>query len=148
GVEGMTNRRALDAIVPAREQWPADRRNPVYRHLGEWWNNAELVQEAFGGRLSDLDRMQRASQLLQATGLQYSVEADRRRVPRCGIVLPWQLGESFPNAWCTSSVDFFGEPKPAFHAVTRAFARERVTIRVDRAVWAGHEEVAAEAWVW
>ena len=30
----------------------ADRTNPVYEHLGAWWNNAPLVQEAFGGRIA------------------------------------------------------------------------------------------------
>jgi beta-mannosidase len=147
GVEGMTNRRALDALIPAGQQWPAGRENPVYRHLGEWWDNEPLVQAAFGHRLTDVDRLLRASQLLQADGLQYAVEADRRRSPRCSMVLPWQLHESFPNAWCTSSVDYHGEPKPAYHAVARAFSPERVTLRLDRAAAAG-EPLRSEAWVW
>jgi beta-mannosidase len=147
GVEGMTNRRALDALVPAEQQWPADRGNPVYRHLGEWWDNAPLVQDAFGGRLADVGAMLRASQLLQATGLQYAVEADRRRAPRASMVLPWQLHESFPNAWCTSSVDYHGEPKPAYHAVARAFAADRVTLRIDRIAAQG-AALSAEAWLW
>nr|WP_284253755.1 hypothetical protein [Pseudolysinimonas kribbensis] len=146
GVEGMTNRRALDALIPAEQQWPAGRDNPVYRHLGEWWDNETLVQEVFGQRLTDVDRLLRASQLLQAAGLQYAVEADRRRAPRCSMVLPWQLHESFPNAWCTSSVDYHGEPKPAYHAVARAFAADRVTLRIERAAAAG-EPLRAEAWV-
>ncbi|BDZ47106.1 glycosyl hydrolase 2 galactose-binding domain-containing protein [Naasia aerilata] len=147
GVEGMTNRRALDRLVPAADQWPADRTSAVYRHLGDWWNNADLVQRAFGGRLSDVDGMRRASQWLQATGLAYAVEADRRRAPRCSMVLPWQLNESFPNAWCTAVVDWLGEPKPAFDAVARAFRGDRVTIRTDAVAWGGGV-ASAEAWVW
>ncbi|WP_210481465.1 hypothetical protein [Naasia sp. SYSU D00948] len=147
GVEGMTNRRALDGLIPAEDQEPADRRNPVYRHLGDWWNNAELVERSFGGRLRGVEQLRRASQWLQATGLAYAVEADRRRAPRCSMVLPWQLDESFPNAWCTSAVDFSGEPKPAFWAVARAFAADRVTVRTEAAAWAGGSP-AAEAWVW
>lgn len=147
GVEGMTNRRALDAVIPDDQQWPVGRENPLYRHLGDWWNNEPLVQTAFGGRLTDVGRLLRASQFLQATGLQYAVEGDRRRRPRCSMVLPWQLGESFPNAWCTSSVDYHGEPKPSYHAVTRAFAAERITIRVDRMI-AGGIPLRAEGWVW
>lgn len=148
GVEGMASLRSLRALVPAESQWPADRSNPVYRHLGEWWNNAELVSESFGGRLHDLERLQRASQWLQAAGLQYAIEADRRRWPRCSMVLPWQLAESFPNAWCTSAVEWSGEAKPAFHAARRAFARDRVTIRTPRTAWAGHDMMTAEAWLW
>lgn len=148
GVEGMTNLRSLEALVPEPERWPADRTNPVYRHLGEWWNNADQVIDLFGGRPDTLETLNRASQLLQATGLQYSVEADRRRFPRCSMVLPWQLNESYPNAWCTAAVDFRGDAKPAFFAVARAFERRRVTLRVTRAVWAGESVASVEAWLW
>jgi beta-mannosidase len=148
GVEGMTNLRTLEALIPEPDRWPADRTNATYRHLGEWWNNADLLQRVFGGRLHDLEVMQHASQWLQATGLQYAVEADRRRWPRCSMVLPWQLNESFPNAWCTSSVDFRGDTKPAFDAVRRAFLPRRTTIRVDRSAWHEHDTFEAEGWAW
>ncbi len=147
GVEGMANRRAWTASVPTPDQWPVGRDNPVYRHLGDWWNNAELVRECFGGRLDSPDAYRAASQFLQATGLAYAVEADRRRWPRCSMVLPWQLAESYPNAWCTAVVDHAGEPKPAFHAVARAYRPERVTARVDRIAHRG-EAPMVEAWVW
>jgi len=148
GVEGMTNLRSLYALVPEKQRWPADRSNAVYRHLGEWWNNAPLVQESFGGRLGTVEELQRASQLQQATGLQYAVESDRRRWPPCSMVVPWQLNESYPNAWCTSSVDYRGEAKPAYHAVARAYRQDRVTLQVDRAVWAGQVTAEARAWLW
>jgi beta-mannosidase len=64
------------------------------------------------------------------------------------MVLPWQLNESYPNAWRTSAVDYFGTPKPAYFAVARAFAPERVTVRVPTAVWAGEDAPHAQAWVW
>jgi beta-mannosidase len=147
GVEGMTNRRALDALVPAEEQDPPDRTNPVYRHLGDWWNNADLVRRCFAGRLENVEQVRRASQWLQATGLGYAVEADRRRARRCSMVLPWQLDESFPNAWCTSVVDFLGEPKPAFWSVARAFRPDRVSIRTAASTWSG-ALASAEAWLW
>ncbi|WP_285114899.1 hypothetical protein [Leifsonia sp. fls2-241-R2A-40a] len=148
GVEGMTNLRSLEALIPEGDRWPADRTNPVYRHLGEWWNNADQVVALFGGRPDTLETLNRASQLLQATGLQYSVEADRRRFPRCSMVLPWQLNESYPNAWCTAAVDFRGDPKPAFFAVARAFERRRATLRVSRAAWEGERTASVEAWLW
>lgn len=147
GVEGMANARSFEAVVPEGERWPCDRSNPVMRHLGEWWNNEPVVQEAFGHRLTDVTAVRRGSQLLQATGLQYAVEADRRRSPRCSMVIPWQLAESFPNAWCTAVVDHLGEAKPALHAVARAFADDRVTLRVDRAVWPDRDP-KAQAWLW
>ncbi|TDC54153.1 hypothetical protein E1212_03175 [Jiangella ureilytica] len=147
GVEGMANRRLWTALVPPADRWPVGRENPLYRHLGDWWNNAALVQECFGGRLTTPGEFRRASQFLQASGLAYAVEADRRRWPRTSVVLPWQLAESYPNAWCTAVVDHAGEPKPAFHAVSRAFAPERVTGRLDRLAFDGGP-VGVEAWLW
>ncbi|RIQ18864.1 glycoside hydrolase family 2 protein [Jiangella rhizosphaerae] len=147
GVEGMANRRLWTALVPPADRWPVGRENPVYRHLGDWWNNAALVRESFGGRLTTPDEFRRASQFLQAAGLAYAVEADRRRWPRASMVLPWQLAESYPSAWCTAVVDHAGEPKPAYHAVARAFAPERVTARLDRLAFDG-APVEVEAWLW
>jgi beta-mannosidase len=118
GVEGMTNRAAHQALIAEERRWPADRSNPVYEHLGAWWNNAPLVQASFGGRIDDLETMRRASQWLQYDGLRYAVEARLRQ----GIgVIPWQLNESYPNAWCTAVVDWHGVPKPAYWGVRRAY---------------------------
>jgi beta-mannosidase len=144
GVEGMTNRRALEALIAPEHRWPADRSNPVYEHLGAWWNNAALVQEAFGGRIEDVDTMRRASQWLQYDGLRYAVEAQRRRWPRCSGTLPWQLNESFPNAWCTSAVDWHGDPKPAYWGVARAY-RGAASARFATCAWGGLGEVRAES---
>jgi beta-mannosidase len=139
GVEGMTNRRALEAAVAEEHRWPADRSNPVYEHLGAWWNNAPLVQECFGGRIEDVETMRRASQWLQYDGLRYAVEATRRR--GAGTI-PWQLNEPFPNAWCTCAVDWHGEPKPAYHGVARAY-RGAPTAQFETCAWGGLGEVRA-----
>jgi beta-mannosidase len=119
GVEGMTNRRALEALIPEEQRWPADRSNPVYEHLGAWWNNAPLVQESFGGRIEDVETMRRCSQWLQYEGLRYAVEAT---LARGAGTIPWQLNEPYPNAWCTCAVDYHGVPKPAYYGVARAYA--------------------------
>jgi beta-mannosidase len=141
GVEGMTNRASLEALVDEEHRWPPDRTNPVYEHLGAWWNNAPFVQECFGGRIGDLETMRRASQWLQYDGLRYAVEAAQRR--GCGTI-PWQFNESFPNAWCTSAVDWHGRPKPAYWGVARAY-REGVSARFATCAWGGETEV--RAWI-
>lgn len=147
GVEGMTNKRSLEHLIPADHRWPADRSNPVYRHTGAWWINAPLVQESFGHRLRDVEQLRRASQLMQADGLRYAVEADRRRSPRMSMVLPWQLNEPVPNAWGTFAVDFYGSPKPVYDSLSRAFADIRVTLQTASSVWPT-EKPAVTAWVW
>jgi beta-mannosidase len=144
GVEGMTNRRALDELIASEHRWPADRTNPVYEHLGAWWNNASLVQEAFGGRIDDVETMRRASQWLQYEGLRYAVEATIRRAWQASGVLPWQFNESFPNAWCTCAVDWHGEPKPVYYGVARAY-RGAPSAQFATCAWGGLGEVRALA---
>ncbi len=76
------------------------------------------MQEAFGGRIEDVETMRRCSQWLQYEGLRYAVEATLRR--GAGTI-PWQLNEPYPNAWCTCAVDHRGDPKPAYYGVARAY---------------------------
>jgi beta-mannosidase len=142
GVQGMTNRCALERLVDEDARWPADRTNTVYEHLGAWWNNADFVQDAFGGRIGDVETMRRASQWLQYEGLRYAVEAQRRRWPRCSGTLPWQFGESYPNAWCTSALDHRGDPKPAYWGVARAY-RGAPSAQFATCAWGGETEVRA-----
>jgi beta-mannosidase len=139
GVEGMTNRQALEQLISEEHRWPADRTNAVYEHLGAWWNNATLVQECFGGRIEDVETMRRASQWLQYEGLRYAVEATQRR--GAGTI-PWQFNESFPNAWCTAAVDWHGNPKPAYFGVARAY-RGAATAQFATPAWGGLGEVRA-----
>jgi beta-mannosidase len=141
GVEGMTNRAAHEQLIDEERRWPADRSNPVYEHLGAWWNNAPLVRECFGGRIESLETLRRASQWLQYDGLRYAVEANMRRQRSVGV-LPWQLNESFPNAWCTAAVDWHGEPKPAYWGVRRAY-RGAPSARFLTCAWGGEQEVRA-----
>jgi beta-mannosidase len=143
GVEGMTNRRALEALVDEPHRWPADRTNPIYEHLGAWWNNTPLVQESFGGRLGDIDRLRRASQQLQYDGLRYAVEANRRRGSG---VIPWQFNESYPNAWCTCAVDHRGDPKPVYYGVGRAYRPVHACASFAMWAWGGEDEVRARVW--
>jgi beta-mannosidase len=139
GVEGMTNRAALEALIAENHRWPADRTNAVYEHLGAWWNNAPLVEECFGGQIEDVETLRRASQWLQYDGLRYAVEATLRR--GAGVI-PWQFNESFPNAWCTCAVDWHGDPKPAYHGVARAY-RGAPSAQFATCAWGGLGEVRA-----
>ncbi|MDX6409024.1 MAG: beta-mannosidase [Gaiellaceae bacterium] len=140
GVEGMTNRAALEELIDEQHRWPPDRTNPVYEHLGAWWNNTPLVQECFGDRIRDVETMRRASQWLQYDGLRYAVEASLRR--GCGTI-PWQFDESFPNAWCTAAVDYHGVPKPAYWGVARAYRAKHASAQFETCAWGGGTEVRA-----
>ena len=139
GVEGMTNRRVLEATIDEEHRWPAGRANPVYEHRGAWWNNAPLVQASFGGGIDDLETLRRCSQWLQYEGLRYAVEATLRR--GAGTI-PWQLNEPFPNAWCTCAVDHRGDPKPAYWGVRRAYGGAP-SARFATSAWGGLGEARA-----
>ncbi len=148
GVEGMANRRTLEATIGADRRWPPTRRNDVYRHRGDWWINEPLVQSAFGGRLETLDSIRRASQWLQAEGLRYAVEANRRRWPRTSGTIPWQLDEPFPNAWCTSAIDHRGDPKAAYYAVADAYRRLAICASYATTAWGGEDALRATVHAW
>ncbi|MFL6120753.1 glycoside hydrolase family 2 TIM barrel-domain containing protein, partial [Actinophytocola sp.] len=146
GVEGMSNTRAIESVVPAAARVLPTRGHPVWDHLGRWWNNEPLVRQAFGDRVCDLATLSRASQFLQADGLRYAVEANRRR-PESRGVLPWQLNESFPNGWCTAAVDYFGEPKAVYHYVRRAYRPLHVCAALPAPRVTGGE-LTATVWAW
>ena len=140
GVEGMTNRRALEAVIGEQHRWPCDRSNPVYEHLGAWWNNAPLVQEAFGG--ADRPTSRRCGARASGCSTRACATPSRRRSAAARGVIPWQFNEPFPNAWCTCAVDYHGEPKPAYHGVARAY-RGAPSARFATWAWGGEIEARA-----
>ena len=146
GAEGVTNPEALAATVTDPDRRTRDRSDPVMAHRGAWWNNEPFVQRAFGGGL-DADELFRASAYLQADGLRTLIEGDRRRWPRNAGAIPWQLNESFPNAWSTAAVDYFGVPKAAYHAVAEAYAPLVVGLRVSSQVLYGSGKLTIAPWV-
>ncbi len=146
GVEGMTNLRTLDTFIAPEHQSPATRDNPYIAHCGWWWINEPLVQQAFGG-IDGIAVLARASQLLQAEGLRYAVEANRRRKYQNSGTIPWQFNEPFPNSFCTSAVDYLAEPKAAYYAVAHAYAPLLLSARFGTQVWAGRTDFEAEVWV-
>lgn len=147
GAEGMASPEVIAATVPEAERWPAGRETPVYAHRGAWWNNEPFVQRAFGGSLDDVPSLARASRLLQAEALGYSVAADRRRAWRNSGSIPWQFDEPYPMAWSTSAVDYYGRPKPAYHAVAQAYRPVTISASFARQAWAGFRAFAADVWL-
>lgn len=146
GVEGMANLRTLFSTIASVHQWPANRDNPVVDHRGSWWINEPLVQYVFGG-IETIPELSRASQFLQAEGLRYALEANRRRAFQNSGSIPWQFNESYPNAWCTAAVDYYARPKAAYYTVSRAFAPLTVTASFAMQAWSGQSQFQADVWV-
>lgn len=146
GVEGMTNLRTLMCSVGEEHRLPAGKDNPVYFHRGAWWTNDALIREDFE-EPDGLRCMQQASQFMQYEGLKYAVECDRRRAFHCSGTLPWQFNEPYPNCYCTSNVDYYAQPKPAYYGVKRAYEPETATVVVKSPSFWGEQEFSGEIWV-
>ena len=140
GVEGYTNLKTIEAHVAPAHRWPATRDNPVLYHTASWWIKEATIRETFG-EVPDLPHLVLASQFLQADGLRYAVEADRRRQYRNSGTLPWQFNEPFPNVACTSAVDYHAQPKPVYYAVARAYEGLHVSARFATQAWGGLRDV-------
>jgi len=130
GVEGTANLRSLRRALSPENLWPPDRSNAAWTHHGSWWLNRERIESLFGP-VEDLETFVQVSQFLQAEGLRYAVEANRRRKWRCSGTLPWQFNEPWPNTSCTNSVDHDGEPRPVYWWMKKAYEPIHVSARYD-----------------
>jgi beta-mannosidase len=146
GVEGITNLRTLNATLSKAHQWPVDLDNPYWFHRGAWWVKRPMWDATFG-ELPDVETLVRATQFMQADGLRYALESDRRRKYHNSGTLPWQFNEPYPMAACTSAVDYYGRPKPVYYAVARAYAPLLLSARFDTLAWGECEQFEAEVWV-
>ncbi len=146
GVEGITNLRTLNATIAPEHQWPVSRDNVYWHHLGAWWVQEAAWQAAFGD-VADVETLVKATQMTQAEGLRYAVEADRRRKYQNSGTLPWQFNEPYPMAACTSAVDYYTQPRPVYYAVAHAYEPVHVSAQFPTAAWAGWQQVEAALWV-
>src|SRR5215207_6573066 len=146
GVEGITNLRTLNATLTKEHQWPVDLDNPYWFHRGAWWVKRPMWDKTFG-ELSSVEELVHATQFIQADGLRYALEADRRRKYHNSGTLPWQFNEPYPMAACTSAVDYYARPKPSYYTVSRAYAPLLVSARFPTLACEGYEQFGAEAWV-
>jgi beta-mannosidase len=147
GVEGITNLKTLNAVIPAEKQWPVSLDdNPYWFHLAAWWVRRTTWDAVFG-TLPDVEQLVWATQYMQFDGLRYALEADRRRKYHNSGTLPWQFNEPYPMAACTSAVDYFGQPKPVYYAVAAAYRPMLVSARFPTLVWKDRADFEAEIWV-
>ena len=117
GVDGCSAVKSLKKFLsPANLKPCSMKENLVWRHHGEWWDVYDRQRELFGENI-DLKTFALGSQWVQAEGLRFIVEANRRRQWRNSGSIIWQFNEPWPNVSCTSLVDYCFEPKMAYYAV-------------------------------
>ncbi|MFD2328657.1 glycoside hydrolase family 2 TIM barrel-domain containing protein [Cohnella sp. GCM10020058] len=124
GVDGVSAVKSLKKFLPASELRPVSMNDSlVWRHHGEWWDTYDRDIELFGPEVgSEIGLFSRASQWIQAEGLRFVLEANRRRQFKNSGSVIWQLNEPYPNASSTSLVDYYGESKMAYYWTRRAFS--------------------------
>ena len=138
GVEGITNLRTLNETLPHDHQLPISLTNPYWEHRGAWWLKEKEWKILFG-EWTSVEMAVQATQFIQAEGLRYAVEADGRRQYHNSGTMPWQFNEPFPMSACTSAVDYFGYPKPAYDAVKLAYEPLHLSAKYPRLNYSSSE---------
>lgn len=132
GCEGMCGMRSFTKWISKKNRRvePVSS-SAVYRHHGEWWCTYDRDRALFGD-CRDLTSMQQRSQWIQAEGLRFIVEANRRRAGRNSGSIIWQINEPWPNVFCTNLIDYDQTPKMAYYWCKRAYAPLAVSLDYDR----------------
>jgi beta-mannosidase len=147
GVDGMSSVETLKTCLSPENLKPSNMaENYVWRHHGEWWDTSARDNGIFGVPQT-LEQQVARSQFIQAEGLRYAVEANRRRAYENSGSIIWQGNELYPNVSSTSLLDCYINQKPAFRQVAKAFAPLNVSIRYDKLVYSPGEIVRAEVFV-
>lgn len=128
GVDGVSSRRSLARVLGEAHLRPASMREDlVWRHHGEWWDTYGRDCALFGE--SELDQWILLSQFVQAEGLRYALEANRRRQGQNSGSIIWQFNEPWPNTSCTSLLEYLGVPKMAYYWVRKAYQPVALSLR-------------------
>lgn len=121
GVDGLSDIKTLRQILPKKDLTVTDSlRNDMWVNVSNWWNTLDRDEHYFG-EIKSLDDYVFVSQFMQAEGLRYIVECNRRRAFYNSGSVVWQLNEPTPNASCTTVVDYYLRPKKAYYALKKAF---------------------------
>ncbi|CAI6083150.1 glycoside hydrolase family 2 protein [Cohnella sp. JJ-181] len=106
----------------------------AWRHHGDWWDTRER-DAWFFGEPEGIDAYARRSQWIQAEGLRYIVESNRRKQFRNSGSIVWQFNEPWPNVGCTSLTDYYGEGKMAYYWIRQAYAPAHASLDYSRLVY-------------
>ena len=139
GVDGCSSVASIKRIMGLEHCKVTDmRENLVWRHHGEWWDTRQRDEEIFG-KFKSLEQFVKASQFIQAEGLRYIIESNRRRKFYNSGSIVWQFNEPWPNVSCTSLVEYHGRPKMAYYWVRKAYMPVHASLAYAKLVWKPHE---------
>lgn len=129
GIHGTPALRTLQRNIPP-EQFFYDSEAMLYRIKDPDTSRKEKMFEAHVWQPRDMQEFIILSQMVQAEGLKFGIEHYRRRKFECSGALFWQLNDCWPGiSW--SVIDYYLNPKGAYHYVARAFAPLLYTFRKE-----------------
>ncbi len=144
GVEGCLKYETLKKFLSPEKMWPPTRENRIWSHHGLWFLNFDKMVETFG-MLLNIKEYAKVSHYIQAEGLRYAIESNRRRALSLSGTLPWQFNEPYPNAVGTASVDYYAYPKMAYYYVKDAYAKLNLSLKYNGQTF--NEVLQIEIWV-
>lgn len=107
------------------EKWSANRHHDEY-----WWHSFERDKKMLG-EFDDCNEYIPFGQWIQAEGLRYILENERRMSPRCCGSMIWQFNEPWPTADCTTLIEYFGMPKMAYYWIKKVYGKSNVSLKYD-----------------
>lgn len=121
GVDGVSCLKSLEKFISPEHLKPVSMtEDVVWRHHGEWWDNFSRNRDFFGN-IDNITVFSQCSQWIQAEGLRFIIEANRRRQFENSGSIIWQFNEPWPNVSCTCLADYYGEPKMAYYWVRNSY---------------------------
>jgi beta-mannosidase len=147
GVDGMSNPHTLKKFLSDKNLKVTNmNENLIWRHHGEWWDTYERDASIFG-EIDSLEDFIKCSQFIQAEGLRYALEANRRRMFQNSGSIVWQFNEPWPNVSCTSIVDYYNVPKLAYYYVKEAYSPVHVSMKYESLLYNSGESFKGEVFV-
>jgi beta-mannosidase len=132
GVDGYCNISAHNKMFSKKRRKYKKMQDDFCRLIkGEWWNS-EGRDEFLFGKIDDLEAASYLSQFIQAEGIRYAIEANRRRAFQNSGCIVWQLNEPFPNLICTNVVDYFCKPKLAYYLAKQAYSPVNMNLKYQK----------------
>ena len=147
GVAGMCCLQSLPTFLSA-EHIRLHAPDAAWRHHA-FWGDYTAYETQWLGPFDDAQLPERitCSQFLQAEGVRYMIEANRRRMFRNTGSIVWQFNEPFPNVICTNLVDYDGCEKPAYFFVQNSYRSLLVSARYDSLTYPAGAALNCDIWL-
>ena len=132
GCNGASSQACLDiALAPENQIVTIVNDNASWRFHGHWWDVVWRDREIFGD-IKNVCRVIKYSQFIQAEGIRYIIESNRRRAYQNSGTIIWQIGEPWANTACSSVIDYTITPKMAHYFMKGAYSTSRASLKYEK----------------